>query len=343
MRRVLALLVLTLACVLVPSRAARAAPTVSDKAVAQSLFDDALKLMTSGRYDQACPKLEESVRLDAAMGTRFRLAECYEATGRTASAWAGYLEVADLARTAGQGSRERVAREKAARLEPGLAHLEIVVASPAPAGLEIRRDEVVVGAAQWGSKIPVDPGTVRVLAQAPGKTTWKTTVTIARAGETAVVRVPALEAAPGAPLAAPAAAQAPAIATAPTSATGAPQPAREPAPSGGGERRLVGGVLFGVGAAGMATSGVLGLVALSKYNGADAHCKGDVCDPQGKQDTDSARRLAAVATVVFGVSAAVAVGGAVLWLTAPSSSSAAQKASVRLRVAPQAVLLEGAF
>ena len=88
-----------------------------DKAAAQALFDEAIKLIGSRSYGEACPKLEESERLDPAMGTRFQLAQCYEAVGRTASAWAGFLELADLARAAGQEAREKTARQRAAEEE----------------------------------------------------------------------------------------------------------------------------------------------------------------------------------------------------------------------------------
>jgi len=80
-----------------------------------------------------------------------------------------------------------------------------------------------------------------------------------------------------------------------------------------------------------------------------------VCDAAGKEATDSARSLGNVATIVFGVGAAMAVGGGILWLTAPRAptsgttamgahaTSATSAATVRVRVAPQAVLLEGTF
>ncbi len=336
------------ACGAVPARVAFAAPTptAGDKAAAQALFDEGLKLMTGGKHAQACPKLEESLRLDPAMGTRFRLSECYEAVGKTASAWAGYVEVADLARASGQASREKVARERATRLEPSLCRLEIVVATPTLAGLEVRRDDVVVGTAQWGAKIPIDRGTAHVTASAPGKIAWKGEVTITKAGESAVVRVPALVDAPVATPPVPVPGPAPnAVAGSPTAA---PPPAtREAAPppadSPSGTRRTVGIVVFGVGLAAVGTSGVLGLMALSKYNGTGGHCTGDVCDLQGKEDTDAARRLGTIATVVFGVGAVMAVGGAVLWLTAPSGSAAPSRAALRVRLLPSAALLEGAF
>jgi hypothetical protein len=112
---------------------AEATPTLADKATAQALFEDALQLMGAKRYREACPKLEESERLDPALGTRFRLSECDEAVGRLASAWAGFLEVADLAHGSGQTDRENVARARAASIEPKLSRV-ITTSSVAGSG-----------------------------------------------------------------------------------------------------------------------------------------------------------------------------------------------------------------
>jgi hypothetical protein len=140
-----------------PAPVLAAAPSASDKAAAQALFEDAIKLMANRSYDEACRKLEESQRLDAAMGTRFQLSQCYAAIGHTASAWAGFVEVADLARAAGQEGREKAARERAAVLESKVSRLVIDVATPDLAGLEVRRDGVVLGPAQWGAAISCRP------------------------------------------------------------------------------------------------------------------------------------------------------------------------------------------
>src|SRR5512140_214162 len=78
----------------------------NDPAAAQSLFTEAKRLMADGRYPEACAKLEESQRLDPGMGTKYQLATCYAHVGRTASAWAAFLDVAAQAKTAGQSARE---------------------------------------------------------------------------------------------------------------------------------------------------------------------------------------------------------------------------------------------
>src|SRR6185436_13105064 len=90
----------------------------SDSAAARALFTEGRQLMSAEKYAEACPKLEESLRLDPGMGTRFNLAHCWEKIGRSASAWAMFLDVAAAARAAGQQQRDTAAKERAAALEP---------------------------------------------------------------------------------------------------------------------------------------------------------------------------------------------------------------------------------
>ncbi|MDB4996135.1 MAG: putative rane protein, partial [Myxococcaceae bacterium] len=98
-----------------------------DPAAAQQLFSDAKKLIAENKWADACPKLEESQRLDPGMGTQFNLANCYEHVGKTASAWAAFIEVAGQAKAAGQAPREKAARDRANVLEPKLSKLTVTV------------------------------------------------------------------------------------------------------------------------------------------------------------------------------------------------------------------------
>src|SRR5687768_4769506 len=150
----------------------------TDQAAATALFYEARTLMQKGNFASACPKLEESLRLDYGIGTEFNLADCNEHNGKLATAWSGYLSVASSAKAKGQADRERVARQHAKALEPRLPKLVIEVPTPIP-GLEVKRDGVVVGNASWGTPVPVDPGTHRVAAVAPGKQAWETTTQVA--------------------------------------------------------------------------------------------------------------------------------------------------------------------
>ncbi len=188
-RVVVAALLLT-----VGSASTAAAQTPAQKAAAQAMFDQAKDLMKAGDFATACKRLEESQRLDAGMGTQFRLAECYEKSGRLASAWSMYLEVADAARSAGQADRETFARGRASALKPKIASLTIVV-SPAVAslsGLHVERDGVAVGPGQWNAPVPVDAGEHLFKATAAGKTPWESKVVVAGSSTTINVTIPSL-------------------------------------------------------------------------------------------------------------------------------------------------------
>ena len=78
-----------------------------DSAAARALFDEGRRLASQGKYDAACPKFEESQKLDPGMGTLFNLADCVEHLGRTATAWVWFREVGDAANRAGQADREK--------------------------------------------------------------------------------------------------------------------------------------------------------------------------------------------------------------------------------------------
>jgi len=103
---------------------------------ARALFKEGRELAAAGRYDEACPKFEASLKLDAGMGTEFNLADCWEHVGRTEEAAALFLQVASEAQRAGMGEREQVALERANKLERGLSAAK----ADATAGSEPKAD-----------------------------------------------------------------------------------------------------------------------------------------------------------------------------------------------------------
>ena len=167
------------------------AQSQTDSATARVLFEEGRKLIAQKQFTEACPKFEESYRLDSAIGTLLNLADCWERTGRTASAWARFLEVAELTKRLGQVDRERLARARATALEPRLSKLRVEVSSP-PTGLELSRDGTPFGAAQWGMDVPIDPGSHTLEAKAPGRKPWTTVVDVPGDGKRAVVLIPSL-------------------------------------------------------------------------------------------------------------------------------------------------------
>ena len=69
------------------------AQSSSDKAAAESLFDDARALVTAGKFADACAKLEASLKLYSSINTEYHLADCYEKLGKMASAWIDFQEI----------------------------------------------------------------------------------------------------------------------------------------------------------------------------------------------------------------------------------------------------------
>lgn len=166
-----------------------AASAETSAASAHSLFLDARAAMEKGDYEAACPKLEESMRLDPAVGTQLNLADCYERVGKVGSAWAGFLDAASMAKSSHQADREKLARARAKALEPRLPKLLIDADASAEPGMEVLRDGMSVGSASWNTAIVVDPGSHDVVASAPGKMSWRTVID-AKEGQTARVVVP---------------------------------------------------------------------------------------------------------------------------------------------------------
>jgi hypothetical protein len=271
------------------------------------------------------------------MGAKLTLARCYEGAGMLASAWTLYSVVQSAAH---EQARVKLAGERAAALRPKLAEMTIQVpeAVRASPGLEIRRDGIVVGAAQWGVAIPVDKGVYTLSATAPGKPRWERTVRVEENGAKVEVVIGPLEAektqekAPAPKAAAPAAARRTPPVTRPAVSKGkAPLPL--PAQDAGSGRRVAGFVVGGVGIAGLAVGGIAGRLALGKKGIVDENCQDLRCNEEGLAALDSGKTLATVSTVGFAVGLAGLATGVVLVLSAPSGNAGESgKAQVRAGV-----------
>jgi serine/threonine-protein kinase len=306
---------------------AHAAPSAADRAAAEVLFDSAVKLLEAGNGKEACPKLEESQRLDPGVGTLLYLAECYRIIGRTASAWATFRDASYAADSAGQQDRAQIATSEAAKLKPMLSYLSLAVSDQQLAGLEIRRDGEVLNRALWTSPIPIDPGQHQLEASAPGKLPWLKSMVIAPQPGTTAITIPTLRDEPVEQAAVPAtspaqAAQAPATApAAPTALSGAPADAR----AADSSQKTLGWVAVGVGGLGVAVGGVFGYLASQDNNAADEQCRQDdpkQCNSEGVQLADQAKSRAMLSSIAFGVGLAAATTGVVLILTAPDEADA---------------------
>ena len=280
---------------------ARSAFAQDSAAAAEVLFSDARALADKGDFAAACPKLEESQRLDPGMGTLYHLGDCYERIGRTASAWAVFRDVASQAQAAGQAARETDARQRAAALEKVLSRVTIEVPS-ASQGVVVERDGVPVGAAQWGLALPIDPGPHSLVVKAPGKKEWRKSFDVT-GRDAMVLRVPALEDAPIDP-------------TKPSDHPGA----GDPATRDGSTQKTIGLVVGGVGVASLGISAVFGLVSMGHKSDVDKNCVPvNGCNVEGAASSVSAVHTGNLSTGFFIAGAVLVAGGVVLFATAPAS------------------------
>jgi len=135
--------------------------------------------MTAGKYDQACAAFESSQKLDPATTTQLNLAACREKNGQLATAWGMFLEAERQTRSGGDENKQlhQIATTKAAKLEPRLSTLTIN-ADAKVTGLEVRRDTTVIDPLTYNQALPIDGGTYKITAKAPGKIEWSTTIKI---------------------------------------------------------------------------------------------------------------------------------------------------------------------
>jgi hypothetical protein len=268
-------------------------------ATAEALFQQGKAAMAMKRFAEACPKLAESQRLDPGGGTLLTLALCHEGEGRTASAWAEFNEALAVAKKDGREDREKIARQRAAALEPKLSRIVVRVPTGVArtAALRIARDGLSLGPPLWGVAAPVDPGFHRITADAPGKNGWSVAVTVGANGDTKEVEVPPLS-------------------------------DMAPAPHGLGTRRIASLVMGGVGLGVLGASTYLGVRALANQREADGKCPEPACTDHTAVDLNAdARTSAHLATAGFVVGGA-AVGTAVLlWVLAPTRHASSWRAS----------------
>jgi tetratricopeptide (TPR) repeat protein len=291
-----------LGVVIVMSVAAGSANAQSN-AIAEQLFNEARELTKQGRWQEACPKFEASLKQDPALGTRLNLATCYEQIGKLASAWGLYRESAEIAKKANDSKRVEYSLKQAALLEPRLPKLVITAPAKPPAGLTVQRDRTAVAAAELGLALYVDPGAHEVTASAPGFEPFTKQVTV-QEGKTETLAIPDLTPKPE------------------TTTPEQPDPEDPPAAPVSPKRKYIGLGVAGAGVVAVGLGLVFGSQAISKNNsakdlcGEDLSCSGPNFDEANRLIEDG-RSKATLSTVFVIAGSAAIAAGAVVYLTAP--------------------------
>lgn len=276
--------------------AAHAGAQSDDAALAEALFQEGRLLMGQGKTEQACPKFAESQRLDPSIGTLLNLALCHDRSGKTASAWAAYKEVALDAKRAGQGQRAFFAANRARQLETSLSKVRIELAEPI-AGITVTIEDHELTEAALQTALPLDPGTHDIEVSAPGHEAHRQTIELPKGKGEMVVSIPALEPLP------------------PPPPPPAPVPIEEDEPGEVEISPLV-WVGSGVAATGLLVGAVAGGLSLSKAGEFRDACPTDPCHPSLMDLHGEATTLANVSNVGFVFAGAgLIVGGIGLYLS----------------------------
>ncbi len=307
---------------------------------AEALFKEARALLDAKKYDEACPKLAESQRLDPGAGTLLALALCHEGQGKTATAWAELDEAAKMGRKVGRQDLASAAEKRARIMEPQLAKLVILMpkdgAKQELADLQVKVDGARISNDDFGAPFAVDPGEHKVDVSAKGKVARSYVVRLRGAGTVEIV-VDKLEDAPQPTVAI--AEPAPAKKAAPVKVA----PLTEPPPAEaegnrGGAQRAFGLVLGGVGIVGIGAGAYFGGKAISESS--QARCNGP-CPDGASEANDRAKQATTNAIIAVSSGTVALAAGTIIYLTAPSASSSASRGTAKpykatARVVPEA-------
>jgi hypothetical protein len=309
--------IVSVACValLVLTNAQRAmAVSAADAAVADALFRAARELMNQGDFGAACPKFEESLRLDPAVGTVLNLALCHEKAGRLASAWATYQEAQAMAERQNLADRAKIASQHRAEIESRLPYLTLALAPDADvSGLEITLDGKVVQKPSLGVRLPVDPGPHSIEITAPNFAQRSERIDLSERQERTLT-IEKLAQLPNA--SASDVPKGPAgLATAPVTRV----PAAPGADSGKDSKSASQGhdlvlpiALAGVGAVLLGVGTYAGIHAMHRMSDSDAACPNNACTEAGAKASRDANVYANVSNITIPLG--LAAGGFSAWL-----------------------------
>jgi PEGA domain-containing protein len=303
--------------------ASHADEAAENTAAARTLGIQGVQLADAGKCPEAIEKLSRAEVLHHAPTILGRLGECQVNVGEVVL---GTENLNMVVREVLPTSAPKVFFEAQARAQkvltaavPKIAHLVIRV-HPGDVNASVAIAGKPVPAALLGVERPTDPGTHEVTAKAEGYKPTSQSVTLGEGGHQELTLQ--LEADPNA------------VSAVPPSTTGAVvarnAEADSPEPSRTKSKAPV-FVAFGIGGAGLLVGGITGALAFGKAS----DCPNKVCETQS--DLDSARTLATISTIGFGVGIAGVAVGTIL-LLAGNSSSENERGRAETQPAPKLAL-----
>ena len=324
------------------SAPATAAADDATRSAARDLAKEGVELLKAGNYEQARQRLHRAYELYPVPTVALFEGQALEELGRLVEAAERYeaAKLFELPADAHSALRSAVIRagEQLERLRPLIPTITVEVpgADPRDSALEVRLDGKALNNAMLGVRRPVNPGEHRVVALVRGKVQRESTLSIGKGQHERVVLAVALlkdpaETAPPPP-------QDPGVPASPDADAGtAPVTSTGPNP-----QQTIGWISLGVGAAGLVTGVVAGIIMMGKDSVLEENCDPE-CPRAYEDDLATFETSRTVSMIGYGVGVVGLGVGAVLLLTAPDQTTPEGTAGISPWLGPQQLGLRGTF
>ena len=291
----------TLIAVLLIMLTALAAPALAqdepDASNAAESFSKGVELFEAKQYAEALPLLEEVVGSTNSPNARIYVARCLRELGRLAEAYEQMKLTVEEATTRAETDERYVpTRDSGAAelaiLERKIGKLVLAIADPPP-GTSIKLGERAIPLDQVGKAIAVAPGKATLSVTAPGKQPISRELDLAPGTlETVPLTLEDIPVAPD---------------PVPVEPPKPPEP--RPTELTGGELRIVGFIVGGLGVVGVAIGAGLAAKVDSDFDAIDQECGGTTCPTDLQSRVDDGRSLQTGANIALIGGAGLAVAG----------------------------------
>jgi hypothetical protein len=310
------------------------AATDKQKKEAQKAFQSASAHYDAGRFDKAREGFSASYDIVKSPNSRLMIARSLRELGQLTAAYREYEGVMALATELGSADKRyqataESAREEleALRLQVGLLSVELQGGSP---NTDVHIGDQTIKASELAQAMPWMPGTVTVWALNAAGTAVEHQVDVA-AGQTMRVTLDLMVP------------DEPAVAENPFN----DEPEGVVVSTSGSSKRTLAYVAGGVGLAGLATFGVLGVMNDSKFSDLESACPNNRCPPDQQDNIDQGKLYQTIANVGLGVGVIGLGASAVLFLLSSDGPEQPQAAFFvkpeSISVGPGSIQVRGRF
>jgi hypothetical protein len=300
-----------------------ATPTQTNQAGAR--FAAGNDLFKQGKFDDALKELRASFDIVASPNTHLLIADCLRGENKLVEAYVQYGQVEAEGKELGDADYRykeaaTTAGDDREEIEKEIGLVSVTVAN-ATSDTTLSVGGETITRAGWGQPAPVMPGTTTVEVQTPGHKPASKTFTIGK-GEKQSISIDAATD----PL--------PTATPSPASSTSTASASIDTSSGDKSKLRPYAYVAGAVGAAGLLTFTIAGLMANSTYSGLKDACPNGTCPQSKGDDISSGKTQQTIANVGLVIGALGIATGAVLFVISAPKKDSAPAASASLVVGP---------